>query len=176
METINRKLAFTVLWGGVIPGLSAILLSVYCPEYLWVNNQLHDSVELLGIFAGLSLAAALLLLKHPDRGTDYFLWAACALIFMGILNGFHVFIQPGNGFIWLRSMASLGGGVLFALVWLPAGTAGSKLSRALPWVPLSAAPWLSVQTHRGLTPKPEPGNRSHKPPSFSGARQISLNT
>ena len=52
---------------------------------------------------------------------------------MGVLDVFHGFAQPGQVFVWLRSLAALTGGLCFALVWLPERVGRQRWVRAAPW-------------------------------------------
>ncbi|MBU4355409.1 MAG: PAS domain S-box protein, partial [Proteobacteria bacterium] len=139
MTTTRYRLVLTMLLGAVIPSVGAILLYVYFPDWIWANEPVHSVVEVLGTFAALLLVAIFLLLEKPAEDTAHHLWVACALIGMGVLDWFHAFTRPGFSFVWLHSMATLVGGVLFALVWLPARAARTKLSQALPWAVAGAA-------------------------------------
>ncbi len=87
--------------------------------WFWKHEPFHSIVESLGAFAAITLALLILLILKQKREISYHFWTSCALIGMGMLDGFHAGIQPGNSFVWLHSIATLVGGMLFALVWLP---------------------------------------------------------
>ncbi len=89
------------------------------PGWLWKHESFHSVVESLGAFAAITLALLILLILKQKKEISYHFWTSCALIGMGILDGFHAGVQPGNSFVWLHSIATLVGGMLFALVWLP---------------------------------------------------------
>ena len=99
----------------------------------WTHGPIHSVVEAFGTFAGLTLAALLLLLRRYKGGFTHHLWTACGLIGMGVLDGFHAACLPGNTFVWFRGTATLLGGLCFALVWLPAP---ASLWRGAGWLPL----------------------------------------
>ena len=98
--------------------LSAVAHFIF-PNAYFVNEPLHATVEAMGSFAALSLAVLILsLLKYRGYSLRR-LWIACALISMGMLDGFHASVTPGSSFVWLRSMSSAIGGLFFALTLLP---------------------------------------------------------
>ena len=92
---------------------------------LWHNEQsviepLHSTLEAFGGMAAFSMALLLLRLDKDswrEKG-DYFL-LAMGFFMMGILDTFHAVSTFGNGFILLRSLASIFGSFWFALVWFP---------------------------------------------------------
>jgi signal transduction histidine kinase len=86
----------------------------------WENIPVHAVVEALGLFAGLILAALLILLRRYNSAYVHHLWIVGGLLFMGILDGFHAASMPSKTFVWLHSIATLGGGMFFCMVWLPA--------------------------------------------------------
>jgi PAS domain S-box-containing protein len=93
------------------------------------------------VFAALSAAALILLEQQRNADHGYRVWVGCALIAMGVLDGFHAGAPPGELFVWTRSLASLAGGALIALTWLP----------PRPGLPRSAfPPAFAVATAAGL--------------------------
>src|SRR5262249_27627068 len=107
---------------------------------------LHAVVEAVGASAGLTLAVLLLLLRRYRDDTHY-LWTACALTGMGTLDLFHAAVGPGVAFVWLRSIATLVGGTLFTLVWLP--ERARRGARFLPAVVLCCATLTGVLSVAG---------------------------
>ena len=61
----------------------------------------------------------LLSLDRRGEGTSHNRAIAAGLAAMGVLDGLHACVDVGNLFVWLHSTASLGGGVLLALCWVP---------------------------------------------------------
>ncbi len=122
---------------GVIHALSAYRT--------WAQQSIpfHAVVEALGMFAGLTLAA-LLLLRRSEAGFSHHVWTACGLIAMGVLDGFHAACLPGRLFVWFRGAATLLGGVCFALVWLPEAASRWQKAAWLPALTLLAAAALGA--------------------------------
>jgi hypothetical protein len=86
------------------------------------------------MFAGLTLAGVLLLLRRYKAGHSLHLWTSCGLIGMGVLDGFHAASVPGNTFVWFRGTATLMGGIGFSLVRLPERVGHWRLTKYLPLV------------------------------------------
>lgn len=128
-------------WAWVFGGVIFIVLGsigVYWgfPAWTWEHIPLHATIEALGTCAALLLGTLMLLLRGHASAAPYSIWAASGLIGMGVLDGFHAASNSGATFVWLHSIATLVGGVLFALVWLPART----LTRmVIPYVPAAIA-------------------------------------
>jgi signal transduction histidine kinase len=134
----------TLVVSGVLPVASCLLARRFLPGSRWDHGPLHSVVESLGAFAGVTLAGLLLLLRRYKRAYAHHLWTACALLGMGILDGMHASVLPGPAFVWLRSWATLLGGALLALIWLPDRTARNRMSSLLPAVVLLASTLFGV--------------------------------
>jgi PAS domain S-box-containing protein len=85
----------------------------------WEHHPVHATVEITGSIIALMVAGLLLSLEKQNKGTNFNIWIAGALIAMGLLDGFHALTHSGNTFVWLHSTATFVGGFLFVLVWLP---------------------------------------------------------
>jgi signal transduction histidine kinase/DNA-binding response OmpR family regulator/HPt (histidine-containing phosphotransfer) domain-containing protein len=110
----------------------------------WAQGPLHAALEALGAFAGLTVAALLLLLRRYQKTFSHHLWTASGFIGMGVLDGFHASLMPGTPFVWLRSVATLVGGLGFALVWLPARASRRRGAAILPGLALGVGLLLGV--------------------------------
>lgn len=87
--------------------------------WTWHNHPVHAAVEMAGSLIALWVAWMLLSLNKRGSGTSYNIAIAGALIGMGVLDGLHSIVHAGQEFVWLHSTATLLGGILFAVVWLP---------------------------------------------------------
>jgi len=120
--------AAIVLLGLGLPVLVHFLASSGVPGQRWEHLPLHVLVEGAGSIIAVALGLLLYTLERHGEVPVYHRWTACALLGMGVLDGFHALSGPGDSFIWLRSTATLAGGFLFAMVWLT--------ERAAPlWMP-----------------------------------------
>jgi len=118
-----------------VPSIIELLGQGQAPGSHFYLVPLHAAIEAIGAVTALLLSHLLRLSEYqPQRG--YVLWARCALISMGTLDLFHSVALPGEDFVWLRSMATLTGGMLFALVWMPERSSRTKIAPVLPWAVL----------------------------------------
>ncbi len=134
----------TALLSAVLPVMGSVLARYALAERNWKHGPLHAVVEAMGAFAGLTLAALLLLLRRYQRDFAHHLWTTCGLLGMGVLDGMHASVMPGPAFVWLRSIATLLGGAFFALVWLPPSLARGRVSHLLPGIVFVAATLFGV--------------------------------
>lgn len=110
-----------LLFVSVLPPLSS---TSYLP-----NPTLHTAVEMLGAIP--AIAFAVLLLGRDRQGDldSHLYLVALGFLAMGILDGFHaVSDETAPTFVWLRSLASIAGGLFPALIWLGWGPALQRLA------------------------------------------------
>ena len=118
----NKRPSFLFLLAGIffVSFFTSITLNMLWHNEQSVNEPLHSTLEAFGGMAAFSMALLLLRLDKDswrEKG-DYFL-LAMGFFMMGILDTFHAVSTFGNGFILLRSLASIFGSFWFALVWFP---------------------------------------------------------
>ena len=132
-KTLWKKagIVVAIVIGCGLPLLGSSAVRFFLGYRQWVHGPVHAVVESIGMCAGLALAT-LLLLMHRQNGNAHHVWTACGLLGMGVLDGFHAATTPGNAFVWLRTLATLVGGVFFAAVWLPAPIGRRQWRTALP--------------------------------------------
>ncbi len=116
-------------------GLSALGLGLPLllpTDRQWVHLPLHAVIEVVGAMTAIGLTTLLLLSwQHLDRRFEH-AWVAGAFLGMGILDGLHALLPPGNGFVWLHSAATGLGGLLFAGQWIPVRWTPARIRRFLP--------------------------------------------
>lgn len=146
MNNVRLSVPWAVFLGGVFPIILGVVLPVAIPTGKWVQFPFHSLLEAIGLFAGIALAA-ILLIQQKKRTDSSYIWIASALIGMGIMDAFHSGIKfiTGTRFVWLHSTAMLTGGLLFALAWLPLGTR-SRTTGMLPGFVAIAAIILGVSS------------------------------
>ncbi|MGH7256263.1 MAG: MASE3 domain-containing protein, partial [Nitrospirales bacterium] len=115
-ESVRHNLVLVSITAGAIAASVAVRL-VWLDER-WLYEPLHSAMEALGGLAAIVMAFVLLQRKHEPGGGKFAL-LAMGFLGMGLLEEFHAIAPLGNGFVLLRSLASLVGGIGFALVWLP---------------------------------------------------------
>lgn len=139
MKGARASVLWGILVGGALPLIIAIILKYAIFDFRWLQEPFHSTMEALGFFAGLSLAILLLFQEERQKDTSHYAWIASGLITMGILDGFHASVRPGNNFVWLHSIAVLAGGFLFSMAWIPLNTAKSRTAGGIPAVAAAAA-------------------------------------
>jgi methyl-accepting chemotaxis protein len=144
MKESKSGVLWSILLGGLLPLILAFILKFLMPDWKWLNEPFHSVLEALGLFAGLSLAVLLVFQEERKKDTVHYIWISSALIGMGILDGFHASVGPGNNFVWLHSIAILIGGFLFSMVWLQIRAAQSQMARILPGFVVVASIILGV--------------------------------
>lgn len=140
-----------ILW--TILGVS-LLVHVLCllvarwwfVDWIWPHVPFHSAVEMAGAIIAIGVAWMLLSLERLQSGTSYNVWIASALIGMGILDGLHALVDEGQVFVWLHSTATMVGGLLFAMVWLP--QSWQQRARWWPWTVLFSMLLLGVVSMR----------------------------
>lgn len=123
----------------LLPVLGSLACRLALADFTFPHLPLHTLLESLGGMMAVSLAGILLVEQNRRTDAQHFSWMAGALIGMGVLDLFHAAEMPSNSFIWLHVMATLVGGGLFALVWLPHQVRHDRLIRAFPLVVLIGA-------------------------------------
>jgi signal transduction histidine kinase len=98
--------------------LSSVGIQLVWPDRQWINQPLHSAMEALGGLAAIVMAFVLLQ-RRQEPGGGKFSLLALGFLSMGVLEEFHAICEQDNGEVFLRSVASLVGGIGFALVWLP---------------------------------------------------------
>lgn len=144
MKGARLNVFWGIVVGGAFPLVVDFVLKSTISDLKWFYEPVHSAFETLGFFAGLSLAILLLFQEERQKDTAHYTWVACGLIAMGILDGFHASVGPGNSFVWLHSIAVLAGGLLFSMVWLPSGGKQSHLKRRI--LAISAVAAVAVGT------------------------------
>ena len=109
------------------------------PALIWEHHPFHAVVEGFGAFAAIIVACALMLLRRQGDLTAAHSWLIYGLIGMGMLDGFHAATHAGHLFVWLHSLATCVGGILFACVWLP-----ERLHRDMNFVATAGLTFVAV--------------------------------
>ena len=122
------------LLGVIIPAIGITITNFLLPEWNMSHHLLHSAMEAFGSFAALSLATLLLFMRKHDMTLASHVWLACGLLATGILDGLHAMVPPEGPFVWLRCTATIVGGFLFVLVWLPDRFARSRTADLAPVV------------------------------------------
>src|SRR5439155_18853946 len=105
---------------GIVLGALAVGIAVRSiwPDQIWVNYPLHSSLEALGGLAAIAMTFVLFASK-PEQSEGKAQIVAVDFLGMGLLECFRAISPAGDGFVFLRSVASLTGAVAFALAVAP---------------------------------------------------------
>ncbi len=141
MRTFTGAVLLVLLAGVLLPVAGSVASTTLASAWRWDHVPFHSAVEVAGALFALALAVILLASRTPGSNPHH-LWMAAALIGMGILDIAHAAVAPGETFVWFHGTATCVGGILFALVWLPARIADSPRSRLV--LPLTGAAALAV--------------------------------
>src|SRR5205807_7540220 len=90
--------------------LTSVALFAVWPDWRGRNEPLHSAMEALGALAAIAMARVLYQRGDGENGTSY-QGLALGFLGMGILEAFHAVAPMGNGFILLRGISSLIGGL-----------------------------------------------------------------
>ena len=133
-----------LLWVAILPILGSMVSHFLLPDWLWEHLASHAIVESVGSIAALVLVALIMFQRKSGTTIGYHQWVLSALIAMSLLDLFHAFLIPGNNFVWLHSMATLVGGMLFVMVWVTGSKSHSILAEASPWIAAIGAVLLGI--------------------------------
>ena len=136
----NRPLvpyAVTVVAGaGVL--LASATMHFLWPDWRWHHEPLHSAIEAVGGLVAIATSTVLLQARNEVTAGRYRMLAA-GFLGMGILEEFHAVAQPGNGFVLFRNLASLFGGIGFAMAWRPPARTDLSDQRRHVWMMASGA-------------------------------------
>lgn len=119
-QLINSKLLSVIIVVSVCVHFFALYLgSSVLAEWRYQNVALHSAIEVAGSFIAFFVAFLLVALERKGLGTSYNLHIAAAMVGMGVLDGAHALVAPGQLFIWLHSLAIFFGGLVFAIILFP---------------------------------------------------------
>jgi membrane-associated sensor protein len=119
----TKNIIFTILLVGTIGLLIPLIISylvipnIFTSDQIWIQEPFHSFIETAGSIISIFLAA-ILLVGQTKKNSRYIVIAS-AFIAMGIFDVFHSWSPINNNFVWLHSLATLFGGALFFLLFLP---------------------------------------------------------
>jgi signal transduction histidine kinase len=107
----------SLLMSSILPMLLGLALSHLFSDWRWIHYPSHSMVESVGTVCALTIATLMFIMIRNDHLSRRFVVVACALIGMGVLDGFHSVLYVNTAFVWLHSVATMVGGVMFASIW-----------------------------------------------------------
>lgn len=116
---ITSRIFIMLFLGGAVPIVGGIALENILPGWRWDHHPFHAVVEGVGAAIALMIASLIIFMRATGKLHSAYIWFASGLIGMGVLDGFHAVLGPGEAFVWTHSLATFVGGTFFALIWLP---------------------------------------------------------
>ena len=150
------KVIAVVLLACVVPSLINLSLYFLLGGTRHVQETIHEGLELSGSWIALTVATLVWLRTQHEPGFSHLTWVVAALAGMGLVDGLHALVPFGVAWSWLRHSATLLGGLLFALVWLPlpAYTLRRRRFLILTVIALAIAGSLAIWHYPGWLPVP----------------------
>src|SRR6266542_2800246 len=114
MARINWRLYSVPVLIAATSLFASLALYALWPDWRGQNEPLHSAMEALGALAAIAMARVLYQRGATEDGTKF---QALALGFlgMGLLEAFHAVAPIGDGFILMRGISSLIGGLGFVV-------------------------------------------------------------
>ncbi len=129
---------YMLLWiTPVTMAITLFLINTFLADWRWANDPVHAAVESVGGIAAVMLGL-FLYQREKDEYSGEMALIAIGLMCMGLIDTIHGLLLPGVAFVFLHSMASLVGGVWFALIWLPRQVLLDQFAERY-WIPWTAA-------------------------------------
>jgi PAS domain S-box-containing protein len=116
---MKTKLIAVVVLAGTAPLLASLAANAWFGQAPRIHPALHEALELAGSGIALGVALLLRLRLRRENASPHLLWVSAGLVAMGLVDGAHSLLPFGVAFSWTRHGATLAGGVIFSLVWLP---------------------------------------------------------
>lgn len=115
-----RSNAILVFVGLILPLLGSTVSLQFFHELYIDHTIVHSIIELTGSAFALLIVPCLFRSQrnHHSLTHNQVICSASAIAGMGILDAFHAVAPVGNNFVWLHSIATFVGGVLFASIWI----------------------------------------------------------
>ena len=111
---LSLSMALTV----TLSVLLGFLLSSNFSDWHWIDYPFHAVIESVGSVSAIIISLVMLSMIKNNHLPGHYVIAASALIAMGILDGFHAVLHAGISFVWLHSLATMAGGIIFSTIWL----------------------------------------------------------
>lgn len=108
-----------VVCGIVFCGVLLTANKTFIRNWHFVSPIIHTAIEIIGSVIALFVAMSLRNYQRFGIGSTFNYQISTALIAMGIIGGAHAVVPPGNTFVWLHTLATFVGGLLFLSILAP---------------------------------------------------------
>ena len=116
MKTKNFKLSLILVVGSLVLFIFSYFQHLFLAPSVIHNEPLHSTVEAIGALASIMMGI-LLMQRQVLEGNYQLVWMITGLFVMGLLDGFHAIVAPGNNFVFLHSSSVFLGGLFFSFMW-----------------------------------------------------------
>lgn len=106
-----------LIYPGLVFGISLLLPA----NHFYIHLPMHAVLETAGALIALFVTSLILIFHRDQRISEMPLAVPLGLTTMGMLDVFHAAVEPGEAFVWLHSLATFVGGLMFATVSLRFG-------------------------------------------------------
>ncbi|MDO8805307.1 MAG: PAS domain-containing protein [Elusimicrobiota bacterium] len=145
------KIIAVLMLAGLLPWLVSLAAFSLFGDTRHIQEPLHEFFELTGTCIALAVAALLLLRLRHEEELQHLFWAAAGLIAMGVVDGLHA-VHGISIHSWQRHGATLLGGVLFGLAWLPLPPAVTRRKGLLSFILAGLSLTLGLWWGSGVMP------------------------
>ena len=142
MKTRNLTLTLIPVAGSLLVFILGYLLHLFWSSSVIHKEPLHSTTEAIGALASI-LMGIVLLQRQSLEGNYKFLWLIAGLFVMGVLDGFHAIVAPGNNFVLLHSSSVFFGGVFFSFMWFSEVKKTTAVGKRVLWLIVLAFVLLS---------------------------------
>ncbi|ADE11419.1 bifunctional diguanylate cyclase/phosphodiesterase [Sideroxydans lithotrophicus] len=119
-ETLRLRIVMVTVFGLGLAIQALSLLAGDLDKHVFLRSlPVHGAIEMAGSVIAAMVAYLLLRLHAIGEGSSFNHQIAAALLAMSGLDGLHAMMPDGESFVWLHSLATAFGGLLFAMIWLP---------------------------------------------------------
>ena len=119
--------AISCLKQGAIPiimPISVVLIAWWIPHgWFWHSLTTHAVLESAGATIMLTVATLIVFFAKQNDMAQLPVAIPMGLFSSGLFNAAHAMLEPGQALVWTSSLATVGGGILFATIYLPFGQA-----------------------------------------------------
>jgi len=150
---LRRYIIAVIVASAAVHAGSLILNNTLLIDWRFEHLPFHSVLEASGAFIAIFVSYLLLASERRGEGTSFNIPIAGALLGMGILDAFHAAVHPGNLFVWLHSLATFIGGLLFSCILMP-----QSLFKRLDyrWPIMATISSLTVGTYSIILPESIP--------------------
>lgn len=144
VQSRHNWILFGITLSLVLPLTGSVISTLFFNTSRFAHLPIHSLMEAVGGLMAVSIACILAVEQTRKQEVHHYHWMAGALVGMGVLDLFHSAVNTGNNFVWLHSIATFIGGLLFSLVWLGNRGQSPRFKKLYPWWVFAGALLIGV--------------------------------